>query len=301
MIKLGYSNRELSKSFITSGVELAKQTIYYFSTTPLPKNMIQKQMFSDRYIRAFKVGDVLFSSERQCVSFFIACLLDDMLEHDINQKYVDNLPKQCARKAVYNAETPCSASLILKSRNSMGVYGKALCDKWILFFHFLACRYKFSSLYSVRTYDALMTTGDKYLCYAHVNDNVYGINMGPQDAALKMFDPIQWPGQNVHGRILMAIRDEFRSIPIKPVYKEFNNPARIIIKCEHHGLLKAHITMIEYLLNMEPGIIELKPVNRKNVSDLYDVIVYIPKNKYTNDIVSRVRDKLQEYPGLEII
>lgn len=301
MIKLGYSNRELSRLLLTFNIELARKAIYYFSTTPLPKNMIQKQMFCDRYVGVFKINDVLYSSERQCVSFFIACLLDDKLEFDIDLEYMNNLPKRCVRRMVYEAETPCSSSLALQSRRKMDVFEKALCDKWMLFFHLLACRYKFCTLNSDKAYNALMTTGDKYLCYAHMNDNVYGINMSPQEASLKISDPIQWTGQNIHGRILMTIRDEFKNIPIKRIGKDMDNPMKVIIRCEYPGLLKAHITMIEYLLGMESGTISLEPINKENVSYLYDVIAYIPRNKYANGIVKQIEEMLQEYPELEVI
>lgn len=302
MIKLGYSNKELSKSFITSGVSLAEKTIYYFSTTPLPKTMIQKQMFCDRYVGAFKINDVLYSSERQCVSFLVACLLEGGLNDDINPDFISGLAKNDVRRIVYEAETPCLSSMKLKQLREMDVFERDMCDKWVLFFQLLACRYKFSTLHSDKAYNALMSTGDKYLCYAHMNDKTYGINMNPQEASLKISDPIQWCGQNVHGRILMTVRDEFRSIPIKRVEKDENYPINTIIKCKHRGLLRAHIRMIEYLLCMEPGTIVAEMINDDDdIGYLYHVTAYVPKNKYANSIVMRIRWMLQEYPELEVI
>lgn len=301
MIKLKYSNRELSDTVKNLGLNLSSKTIYYYSITDLPDNMIQKQFFVDRYHYPLKVGDILFNSERQCVATFIACLLEDGLNNFITSDFLLGLSSKCVIRDVYESKTPCGSSLVLKNKRPMDVFEKSLCDRWMLFFHMTACRYKFSTISSHKPHEELMRTGDKFLCYAHMNDKEYGIYMSPQSAAMKITDPNDWLGLNVHGRILMMVRDELRSVPLKKIEIDMDNPVSIIIRCEYPGLLNIHLDMCEYLLGMEKGVISLSQINKNNMNYLYEVVVRMQKVKNMSVVISRLKELILNYPELEII
>lgn len=300
-MKLRYSNKELSNMLKESGMSLSSKTIYYYSITELPEHMIQKQYFPDRYHHPLKVGDILFNSERQCISVFLACLLDDNLENFVSTEYLFNLNSKSLIRSVYECKTPCGSSLFFKTNRPMDHLERMLVSKWMLFLNIIACRYKFSTLNSRRAYEELMKTGNKFLCYAHPNDKEYGIYMTPENAATKMTDPLQWLGNNIHGRILMTVRDEIKSIPLKTIPKDPENVINIIVRCARPGLLKIHLGMCEYLLGMEKDTISLNQVNQDNISFIYEVSVHMQKTKTINNTINKLKELLLDYPELEII
>lgn len=55
---------------------------------------------------------------------------------------------------------------------------------------------------------ALLDTGDSILAEASPKDRIWGIGMDRVDAAKT--DPEDWPGQNLMGKILAELREEFR-------------------------------------------------------------------------------------------
>lgn len=56
----------------------------------------------------------------------------------------------------------------------------------------------------------LIETGDAILAEASPRDKIWGIGIGEKAAAAK--DPSEWPGENLLGKILMELRDEFRRV-----------------------------------------------------------------------------------------
>lgn len=301
-MNIGYTNRELKDMLAKGGYGLSQRTIYYFSTEKLPDNMIQKHMFPDRYVYNFKMNGVLYSSERQCVSFLLACLLDDGLMNGVDAEYVSSLRNGGMRYEVYHSDTPCSASSSLKRFRILDPYDRKLMDDWSPFLHLLACRYKFSCMgNSGKCNETLMSTGDKFLCYANINDGVYGINMSANDAAMRMKSPDDWRGANLHGRILMTVRDNMRSVPISVIPKDLDNRTRIVVRCPRPGLLIPHVDMCAYLMGLEDGSVTVMDSGNKNVRNLYDIDMFIARSKSAGSIIERFRRMLREYPSLEIV
>ena len=56
--------------------------------------------------------------------------------------------------------------------------------------------------------EMLLSTGDSIMAEASPKDRVWGIAMDAKTAAKT--DPSEWPGENLLGRILMELREEFR-------------------------------------------------------------------------------------------
>ena len=56
--------------------------------------------------------------------------------------------------------------------------------------------------------ELLMNTGHAILAEASPEDDIWGIKLDKETAAVT--DPADWPGQNLIGRILMDLREEFR-------------------------------------------------------------------------------------------
>ena len=54
----------------------------------------------------------------------------------------------------------------------------------------------------------LLSTEDSILAEASPKDTVWGI--GLTAAAAEKTDPSEWPGENLLGKVLMELRDEFR-------------------------------------------------------------------------------------------
>ena len=55
---------------------------------------------------------------------------------------------------------------------------------------------------------ALLKTGNRILAEASPKDTIWGIGLG-REAAIQT-DPQNWPGQNLMGKILTELREEFR-------------------------------------------------------------------------------------------
>lgn len=55
--------------------------------------------------------------------------------------------------------------------------------------------------------EMLLSTGDSIMAEASPKDYVWGIAMDAKTAAKT--DPSEWPGENLLGRILMELREEF--------------------------------------------------------------------------------------------
>jgi len=70
---------------------------------------------------------------------------------------------------------------------------------------FNANKLKFSSNSHLR--EQLIATGNKILVEASPYDNIWGIGLAKKDAITLL--PTKWPGQNLLGKVLMKVRDEF--------------------------------------------------------------------------------------------
>lgn len=68
-----------------------------------------------------------------------------------------------------------------------------------------ANKLKFSSNPNLR--EQLLETGNKILVEASPYDNIWGIGLDKKDALT--LEPDKWPGQNLLGKVLMEVRDEF--------------------------------------------------------------------------------------------
>lgn len=307
-----YSNKELGDLVDKMDLNLSKNTIYYYSTVNLPSNMIQKQVFPDNCIYPFLMGNMLFSSERQCVSLILALAI----KMEGKLRYSDEEPVEAVFlnkdykldlriKRIYDAYTPYSSSRMLKdymayTSDDMTPYEKKdVCNKWLLFAYILAMRCKYGGRGTRMLYDALMATGDKFLCYAHPNDAVFGIRFTPRRAAELCQSPEEWKGDNYHGRMLMMVRDDFNDIPLMPKERIEKPTSTIIVRCRVPLFLKIHIEMIEVLLNMKDCIDVVNGAG--GIPDIFEVRVYIVRDKWLNPTLESIRKHLLEYPDLEIV
>lgn len=77
---------------------------------------------------------------------------------------------------------------------------------------YLACKAKFEQSPSLR--QTLLLTGNKELVEASPFDKIWGIGLAPNDP--RAFDKSKWLGENLLGKVLMRIRDEFNETNLKP-------------------------------------------------------------------------------------
>ena len=85
---------------------------------------------------------------------------------------------------------------------------RRILDQWFDFVLKDCLRFKFLGYGMGKLMKELLSTGSKFLCYAHPNDSKYGINMSQDDAVKRCVSPLDWEGENVLGRMLMEVRDE---------------------------------------------------------------------------------------------
>lgn len=62
-------------------------------------------------------------------------------------------------------------------------------------------------------YDALMETGDKILVEASPYDKIWGVGLAEEDPLI--LDEKNWKGENLLGKALMKVREEFIKNPVK--------------------------------------------------------------------------------------
>lgn len=55
----------------------------------------------------------------------------------------------------------------------------------------------------------LIATGDEIIAECSVSDKVWGIGLSMSDPL--RYDITKWPGQNLLGKILMAVRDQLNT------------------------------------------------------------------------------------------
>lgn len=300
-MKLGYSNKELAGLIKRNGLNLKEEVLYYFSPGIMPSNMIQKNMFSERFNRLFKMGNLPFYSERQGFHVLMAVLALDGFVTPLDENALDGLKKE--NKAISLAmktKDPCVASMTVKP--IVEFMDWKLVKEWGTFVRLLLCRYKFSPSQPYNSpFENLMRTGEKILCYAHINDKSLGIYDSPQEAYLRYASPDEWKGANVHGRILMTVREDMRSVRIRKAESNEGVSTRIVIKCSRPGLLKYHVDMATYLSGMQEGTATLNLGINENVPWMHEVVLSLTVGKKTAMTVDKFKRFLLEYPGLEIL
>lgn len=294
---LRYSNYEIEKTVFDRTKPLNMQTLYYFSPAKLPDGMIPKNVYSDYAVTPFKIGDMMFDSAKQAICCIMRFIINETLNGE-EKRYFDmsymKLDKTCMD--IYKCNSPYHVNVLLGTK-LFNTSEKTVYEDWIDFVRLLVYRYKFSPANSGRMSVNLLSSGNKILAYAHMNDSIEGIYENPVVALKRFSTPTQWKGQNRCGRTLMMVRDNLRDIPSIETDVEDNYVYRIVVRCKNPGLMRVHLRMIEILINVKPYTFGYE----ESEDDLVFIPVKMKKLGSKSKIFQLITCFLEEYPGIQIL
>ncbi len=144
--------------------------------------------FSNWFPCSFTVDGIVYQNTEQYFMAQKAAVFGDKV---IFEKILNNPdPKECKRLG--RAVSPFDSAIWDSKRYDIMKAGN---------------RAKFAQNPDLR--EKLLDTGEAILAEASPFDGVWGIKLSAKEAARR--EPISWPGLNLLGRLLMELRDEFRS------------------------------------------------------------------------------------------
>jgi ribA/ribD-fused uncharacterized protein len=166
----------------------APKYLYFWGHTPKQAGAVDKSCFSQWFPAAFEAAGDTYPTAEHWMMAEKARLFED----------------EAVRQRILGVRTPGEAK---KLGRQVQNFDPARWDEVKFNLVVAGNFYKFSQHPALRDY--LVTTGDRVLVEASPVDAIWGIGLAADhpDAA----QPAKWPGENLLGFALMAVRDQLRT------------------------------------------------------------------------------------------
>lgn len=293
MNNLGYTNKELAE--MLGDKSLKSNTVYFFNyMRDYPQYTIQRQYLScmcHTPMKAPYVGECGSVTEAVCYTMLL--LFKGLIDEE-------SFAQPCVWSTLTEWRQFGTMMGVRKEMREMAEERpecRRILDQWFDFVLKDCLRFKFLGYGMGKLMKELLSTGSKFLCYAHPNDSKYGINMSQDDAVKRCVSPLDWEGENVLGRMLMEVRDECLRFGSRSRLSDDGGYWSFTVSCEKPWYLKPHTS---WLIKCIAG--QACKVSVENVEGMvYRVETSIPKTRKFSFMRKHIIGCMDEYPTLEVI